>query len=79
MGHRLSEPNRYGGTTDHSQEIINLRVRAKKKERYDALVYTVAADLLEAQDETGISLDNWKAARDLVELLIGGEIIESGV
>lgn len=79
MSHRLPEPNRSGGTTDHGAEVMRLRQRAKNKERYDHLVYLLAADLLEAHDESGISLDNWPAARNLVELLIGDEITESNV
>jgi hypothetical protein len=79
MARRLESPNRSGGCTDHSPEITSLRQRARKKERYDALVYELCADLLVAHDESGISLDGWKTARDLVELLIGGDIIESGV
>lgn len=79
MARRLERPNRHGGVTDHTEEIANLRRRAVRKERYDELVYLVAAELLEAHDESGITLDNWKAARDLVELLIGSEIIESGI
>lgn len=79
MARKLDKPNRYGGTTDHSEEVRRLRERAKTKERYDALVYNLCADLLISHDETGIALDNWLYARDLVELLIGTEIIESGV
>jgi hypothetical protein len=79
MARRLERPNKSGGNTDHSPEIMRLRERAKSKERYDQIVYLLAADLLEAHDESGIALDNWKNARDLVELLIGDEIIESGV
>jgi hypothetical protein len=33
--------------------------------------------LLQAHDETGISLDYWLAPRLLVERLIGGPIIEN--
>lgn len=79
MSRRLDKPNASGGTTDHSQEIARLRVRSRVKEQYDRLVYQVAADLLEMHDSSGCSLDNWPAARALVELLIGDEIVESGV
>lgn len=79
MGERLERPNKSGGTTNHSPEIVRLRERAKRKERYDQLVYLLAADLLESHDESGISLDTWPAARNLVELLIGDEIVESGI
>lgn len=79
MGRRLDKPNASGGTTDHSEEIKRLRERAKTKEHYDQLIYNLAADLLVSHDESGISLDNWLYARRLVELLIGQEIVESGV
>lgn len=79
MGRKLDKPNASGGNTDHSEAIARLRERAKKKERYDALVYELAADLLQSHDESGISLDAWTPARDLVEMLIGDSIIESGI
>lgn len=79
MSRKLDKPNASGGNTDHSGEIIWLREKAKYKERYDALVWELAADLLEAHDESGIALDDWKSARDLVEMLIGEPIIESGI
>jgi hypothetical protein len=77
MARRLERPNATGGNTDHAEEIQALRDRSRTKERYDFLVYQLAADLLEAHDESGISLDAWTPARDLVELLIGAEIVES--
>lgn len=79
MASRLEKPNASGGNTDHSLEIWELREKAKKKERYDALVYELCADLLQSHDESGIALDDWTAARDLVELLLGESIIESGI
>lgn len=79
MARRLDKPNATGGNTDHGEEVARLRERAKSKERYDQLVYLLAADLLESHDQSGIALDNWGPARDLVELLIGDEIIESGI
>lgn len=79
MGKRLDKPNASGGVTDHGEEVMRLRQRAKSKERYDQIVYLLAADLLEAHDESGISLDSWKPARDLVELLIGDDIVESNI
>lgn len=39
----------------------------------------LAADLLEMHDATGISLDNWPAARTFVEHLIGRPITENHV
>jgi hypothetical protein len=66
--------------SDHAEEIARLRERAGlSDERQQALVYAVAAELLQAHDETGISLDDWLAPRLLVELLIGGPIIENEV
>lgn len=79
MSHKLDKPNASGGNTSHSEEIARLRERAKTKERYDALVYELAADLLQSHDESGIALDSWTPARDLVEMLIGEPIIESGI
>lgn len=79
VGRRLDKPNATGGNTDHSAEVARLRERAQRKERYDRLVYELAADLLESHDQSGIALDNWPAARDLVELLIGDDIVESGI
>jgi hypothetical protein len=43
------------------------------------LPLTLAADLLESHDETGISLYNWKAAREFVERQLGQPILPSGV
>jgi hypothetical protein len=67
-------------TCDHSEEIARLRQQAGlSSERQQALVCAVAAELLQAHDETGISLDEWLAPRMLVELLIGHSIIENEV
>lgn len=76
-------------TTDHAEEITRLREiadglsAAHKGERPDVallvLTYKVAADLLEAHDDTGISLDNWSTARGLVETLVGKIILDNGV
>lgn len=79
MGRRLDKPNASGGTTDHSELVARLRVRSRQKERYDQIVYELAADLLEMHDSSACSLDNWKPARDLVELLVGEEILESNI
>lgn len=66
--------------TDHSTDITALRDRAATYEEGSFVRLTVetAADLLELHDETGISLDNWVAARGLVENLIRHEITENG-
>ncbi|HEX6514482.1 MAG TPA: hypothetical protein VF049_02840 [Nocardioidaceae bacterium] len=64
--------------SDHSEEIARLRTQAGSATgAQDALVFAVAAELLQAHDETGISLDDWMAPRPLVERLIGGPIIEN--
>lgn len=41
------------------------------------LTLRVAADLLELHDRTSLSLDHWRSARGLVELLIGTRIQEN--
>jgi len=65
--------------SDHSAEIAQLRTQAVDGTALEALTLAVAADLLEAHDETGISLDDWLSARLLVELLIGKPILENDV
>lgn len=40
---------------------------------------SVAAELLQGHDDTGLSLDHWLAPRMLVEMLIGRSIIENEV
>lgn len=68
MARKLDEPNRYGGTTDHSEEIAQLREYARYLDNhFDILCRFLAADLLEAHDQTGISLDDWPYARRFVE------------
>lgn len=76
-------------TTDHADEISRLRDTERayarlgptitNTERTVGLAYAVAADLLSSHDETGISLDNWRFARNLVEHLLGQPILENGV
>jgi phosphosulfolactate phosphohydrolase-like enzyme len=83
MGHGLMARRLPGGEafqyrrSDHSVEIAQLRTRVGDGTVANALTLAVAADLLEAHDETGISLDDWLSARLLVELLIGKPIIEN--
>lgn len=43
------------------------------------LSYLLAADLLEAHDETGISLDDWAVARTFVETLLDRPVLSNGV
>ena len=65
--------------TDHSADINRLRAEAHGTDnRGSRLVLFTAADLLEIHDDTGISLDEWPAARLLVESLIGHPITENG-
>ena len=68
-------------TTDHSEEIRRLILEANAGtctllERHARLA---SAALLSCHDATGISLDGWTAPRDLVEHLLGHEILESGI
>ncbi len=63
--------------SDHSVEIAQLRTQVGDGTVVSALTLAGAADLLEAHDETGISLDDQLSARLLVELLIGKPIIEN--
>lgn len=71
-----------GGTTDHSMEVDALRAKARELTSAtdtenpssagvwlvgEANAYFLAADLLELHDRTGISLDDWTAAREFVE------------
>lgn len=90
MARRLDKPNQYGGTTDHSDEIAELRRMAKEvldegdsisddgeftDSRGGYVTLMLAADLLEAHDQTGISLDDWPYAREFVEGLLERPII----
>ena len=63
--------------SDHSPEIAQLRTQVEDGTVLEALTKAVAADLLQAHDETGISLDDWLSARLLVELLIGKPILQN--
>lgn len=67
MARRLSEPNGYGGTTDHDEEIRRLRTIESRTAGPERLNIRLAAELLEAHDQTGISLDDWPTARRFVE------------
>lgn len=76
MARRLEEPNAYGGTTDHAEEIALLRYLAGELNSESIVVdLNLAADLLEAHDQTGISLDDWPFARRFVERYVGKSII----
>jgi hypothetical protein len=65
-------------TTDHSQEVAWLRAMSGEGPRVRTLTYLVAADLLEAHDDTGLSLDEWRPARALIEALLDCEILPNG-
>lgn len=73
--------------TDHAGDIEKLREVAaikvspmsSKAMLLQQKTYAVAADLLEMHDATGVSLDNWESAKDLIELLIGHPITKNGV
>lgn len=66
-------------TTDHSGEIAWLRLQGvTEPDRLRALAYLVAADLLQGHDETGLSLDEWEAPRELVELMLGHPVLDNG-
>lgn len=79
MARRLSEPNQYGGTTDHTDEIKALLLKAGEAAESDnnqlAIEIFLAAELLESHDQTGISLDDWATARRFVEHHLGSEIL----
>jgi hypothetical protein len=67
--------------TDHTTAIAKMREEAQNFHHCDLrrLAREVAADLLEMHDDTGISLDTWVAARELVETFTGSPITENGV
>lgn len=79
MPRRLDQPNRYGGTTDHSDVIEVLRLLGDIAHGMEGIELRLAADLLEAHDQTGISLDDWPNARRFVEVLSGVDVIPNGV
>lgn len=76
--------------TDHTAEVAHLRLRAAiyrktitgdltNLEKTIVFAMETAADLLEIHDDTGLSLDNWEAARGLVEHLLGEPILPNCV
>jgi hypothetical protein len=84
----LGGPATHFRTTDHSTEIEHLRNDALLfSARYgatsaQAVISAAAADLLECHDATGISLDNWKGPRALVEYALSGDnltFLENGI
>lgn len=87
------ERNRSGGTTNHVEEIDQLRARAAElrtlrpnpRPPQDAVVVLevcaleTAAALLEVHDASGISLDDWVGPRQLIDFFIGPRFLENGV
>lgn len=74
MATRLPGGPAYGfRTTDHSDEILDLRALATTRflSPLEAAAIVAAADLLEAHDETGITLDDWYGPARLVTLVLG--------
>lgn len=68
-------------STDHRGEIDELldRLNVTEPQTLEAMALMVSIDLLKAHDETGISLDDWVSARQLVEHLLGYPIMPNGV
>lgn len=69
--------------TDHTEQVAELRARAGGSDTAGDLTdeqvdLFLAADLLEAHDDTGISLDAWVSARTFVERHAGITITENG-
>ncbi len=79
MARRLSFGPENCRTTDHAVEIAWLRLPREDDSFMDALMRELAADLLEAHDDTGISLDDWLPARLFVELLLDKKILINGI
>jgi hypothetical protein len=84
------EPQPGGGTTSHEVEIAMLRYEATKYRDLlkdhptpghllQAVAREAAAALLETHDTSGISLDEWKGPRELVEFFIGESFLENHV
>ncbi len=66
----------WGPTTDHTQEVALLHERAAQVcDPVEQITIRLAAELLEAHDDTGISLDHWTTARDFVELHLGHAVL----
>lgn len=66
----------WGPTTDHTDEIALLHGRAgTTRDPIEQMTIRLAAELLEAHDDTGVSLDHWETARDFVEHHLGRPIL----
>lgn len=63
-------------TTCHKDEVAELEALAdQQSDRDEKLAYRLAAELLSAHDDTGISLDDWPTARQFVERRLGKPIL----
>lgn len=77
MRHNYTYMSEY---SDNRIEVGLLRQRAElMPDGLRKLAYLASADLLECHDDTGISLDDWTAVRNLVEFCIERSIDENGV
>lgn len=76
MSRRLAGDSSSGyRSTDHSEEIAFLITSADRcHDRSTVIARRLAAELLQAHDETGISLDDWPTARQFVEDRLGQPI-----
>lgn len=77
MSRRLSGgPEVHYRTTDHAEEIAELWANSTKQDDKLRMVdFMLAAELLQAHDDTGISLDDWPTARQFVERHLGQDIL----
>lgn len=64
--------------TDHSSQVTELRRQSYNAVPPQKYIVGTAADLLEMHDATGISLDNWPNAREMVEYFLSAEITKNG-
>lgn len=63
-------------STDHSKEIARLlSVAASETDRDDMISVRLAAELLQAHDDTGVSLADWPTALQFVESHLGHPVL----
>lgn len=66
----------WGPTTDHRDEIAMLYLLCDEASDSEvAREFRLAAELLWAHDDTGISLDDWPTARQFVEHRLGCPVL----
>lgn len=65
--------------TNHLREIAFLHFLADRSLGDERISLRLAAELLEAHDDTGISLDDWPTARRFVEGHLGSPISPNAV